>query len=66
MLSCNRKSIYRKGQKPMKVHIEFEDIFANGKKFEDCLNDLLDTYYYSDGEGASVPSFFIPVFITKA
>ena len=41
-----------------KVNITFIDVFEDGKTFEDCLNNLLDTYYTT--EGAEAPSnFFI-------
>lgn len=48
-----------KGALPMKkVNITFIDVFEDGKTFEDCLNNLLDTYYTT--EGAEAPSnFFI-------
>ena len=39
-----------------KVNIKFVDVFDDSKSFGDCLNDLLDKYYTT--EGASAPSVF--------
>ena len=47
-----------------KVNITFIDVFEDGKTFEDCLNNLLDTYYTT--EGAEAPSIFLYFFQTKA
>lgn len=42
-----------------KVTIEFVDVFDESKSFGDCLNNLLDKYYSS--EGAEAPSVFLPI-----
>ena len=43
-----------------KVNIKFVDVFDDSKSFGDCLNDLLDKYYTT--EGASASSVFLSLF----
>lgn len=43
-----------------KVTIEFVDVFDENKSFGDCLNDLLDKYYTTEGAPAS--SVFLSLF----
>lgn len=43
-----------------KVNIKFVDVFDESKSFGDCLNDLLDKYYTT--EGAEAPSVFLSLF----
>ena len=46
-----------------KVNIEFVDVFDESKSFGDCLNDLLDKYYSTEGAPAS--SVFLLFYFLK-